>query len=65
MMRMVVWMEVTKDKYELPVAVADDAYKLSELTGASVNNIRSTVCRYEHGEIKRSRFVRVEMEEDE
>ena len=62
---MVIWMEVTKDKYELPVVVADDAYKLAELTGASVNNIRSTASKYAHGEIRRSRFVRVEMEDVE
>ncbi len=63
---MVIWMEVTKDKYELPVAVADDAYKLAELTGASVNNIRTTASRHKSGKQKHSRFVKVEiMEENE
>jgi len=29
-----VWMEITKDKYELPIHIADSAKELAELTGA-------------------------------
>lgn len=29
-----VWMEITKDQYELPIHVADSAKELAELTGA-------------------------------
>ena len=39
---MVVWMEVTKDKYELPVAVAESAVELAGIVNKTVNNIRSS-----------------------
>lgn len=36
---MVIWMEVTRDRYELPVAVADSAAELAELVGVKKENI--------------------------
>lgn len=57
-------MEVTQDKYELPVAVADSAVELSRIVGATVNNIRSSAHHKSHGKQKRSRFVRVEAEDE-
>lgn len=40
--RGVIWLKVTHDKYELPIAVADSAKELAELTGCSENNIHSS-----------------------
>lgn len=57
-------MEVTTDNYELPKAVADNARELSELTGATINNIRSTACRLDKGIIKTGRFHRIELDEE-
>ena len=37
-----IWLKVTNDKYELPVAVADSAEELAKLCGVKVNNIHSS-----------------------
>ena len=36
----IIWMEVTRDEYELPVAVADTADKLGKLVGVKGHSIR-------------------------
>ena len=41
---MVVWMKVTKDKYELPVAVADSAVELAGIVNTTANSISSSIC---------------------
>ena len=56
---MVVWMEVTKDKYELPVAIADSAVELAGIVNKTVNNIRSSAS---HGY---GTYVRVVIEDEE
>lgn len=40
---MVVYMEVTKDELELPVAVADTIAELARMTGTRANNISSSM----------------------
>ena len=35
------WLEVTKDEYELPVAVADSAAELSEVLGLDADSVMS------------------------
>ena len=40
---MVLYIAVTKDKYELPVAVADSVGELSQMTGATKNSILSCI----------------------
>lgn len=37
---MVVWMKVTKDKYQLPVAVAESVAELAGIVNKTENNIR-------------------------
>ena len=63
---MYIWMMVTRDKYELPLAIADTSRELAELTGFHKNSIANSVLSYETGS-KRSRFrkVRVDRNEDE
>ena len=39
------WLLVTKDKYELPLAVADTANELARMTGTTKNNIVSQISR--------------------
>lgn len=43
-MKNVIWMAVTPDKYELPVAVADSAKELGMLLGKTANAIHSSMC---------------------
>lgn len=57
-----VYMQVTKDEYELHICIADRITELSKLTGKSVNSISSILSK------KRKGFVRVlinDLEEEE
>ena len=62
---MVLWMYVTKDKYELPLAVADSAVELSRIIGVNENTIRSSASHVNKKSRKRSSYRRVEVEDDE
>ena len=57
-------MMVSKDKYELPLAVADSAPQLAEMVGVSVNSIFSSYSCYIHGKHKFSRFQKVEVDDE-
>jgi len=61
MKKKTLWLKVTPDKYELPVAVADDPYELAEMVGGKVNNIYSAVSHVEAGRTKRSIYIRVKV----
>ncbi|SCW67946.1 hypothetical protein SAMN05660484_02478 [Eubacterium ruminantium] len=61
---MTIWMYVTLDEYELPVAVADTAAELAKMIGCTANNIYSAYTHYKKGRHKRSRVVKVEVEDD-
>lgn len=57
---MKVWMEVTKDDLELPVAVAETIEELARITGKSVNNIKSQISKAKK-QGSRARYIRVEV----
>ena len=63
--RMVLYLKVTNDKYELPLAVATSAEELARMTGANANTIRAAVCHYEKGRVKNSVYKRVRIEDEE
>jgi hypothetical protein len=46
--KVIVWMKVTNDKYELPVLVADSAPELAKMLGCSPNNICSSLSHAKH-----------------
>lgn len=62
---MYVYMMVTLDKYQLPLAVADSATELAQIVGANVSTIRTSASHIKSGKIKNSRFYRVEIEDDD
>ena len=63
---MYIWMMVTRDKYELPLAIADIARELAELTGLHKTSIMKGALSYEAGsKCSRFRKVRVDRNEDE
>ena len=43
-----IWMKVTMDEYELPVAVADTAVQLAKMCEISVSNIYSSMSHVKH-----------------
>ena len=61
---MYIWMMVTRDKYELPLAIADTARELAELTGLHKTSIMKGALSYEAGS-KCSRFRKVKIGRDE
>lgn len=53
-----IYIMVTKDKYEHPIAIADTVKELSVMTGKSENAIRSGISKQKQG--YRSRFYKIE-----
>lgn len=65
MSRNVVYMEVTRDEYELPVAVADSAKELAQIVGKNRGSILSQISHEKSGKVKRSIYKRVKIDGDE
>ena len=61
---MKLWMKVTNDKYELPVAVAESIPELAKMTGLSVSSLRSMFCRKRKGVKPCKCYVEVTVDED-
>ena len=57
---MTLYLKVTRDKYELPVAVAKTKAELARMLGVE----RSAVTHGLHRELKRPTYVAVEVEDD-
>lgn len=67
-----IWMEVTPDKYELPLKVADSGGELARMCGLSPDTIYSSISHYKNRKRKtqqlrerKRKFVKVEVDEDE
>lgn len=61
---MTIYMKVTRDKYRLPVAVADSAKELAVLCGVSPNAIYSGFSHEKRGDCKSS-YVKVVVDDDD
>ena len=57
-----IYMKITKDKYELPIAVASSAKELAEICGTTRNAIMSSISKAKVG-IIRPRYIRVIIED--
>ena len=60
---MALWLAVTLDKYELPIAVADTARELGRMLGAKGNLINKIYCMHNKGiytNWKKYKIVKVE-----
>lgn len=55
---MILWLKVTKDEYQLPLAVADTAAELARMTGVKPDSLYSM---RSHG-VKE--YIKVEVEDD-
>ena len=62
-----VYMAVTKDKYELPLAIADTSVELAKLMNTTDAVVRSCVYQEKRGTRKRSMYKKVQIDnfEDE
>lgn len=61
---MVLWMMVSSDELELPIAVADTATELARMVGVNYNTIYSTISHTKTGQIKKTRYIRVEVDDE-
>ena len=61
---MTLFIAVTSDEYELPIAVAGSAEELGRMCGVKANTIYHMITREQRGEHK-SRYKRIEVSDDE
>lgn len=54
------WMKVTNDKYELPIAVGDSAFDLAKQLGINANVIYSHMSHFKAGRTKSCPYIQVE-----
>lgn len=54
-----VYMKVTKDRFELPIVVADSAYELARLCGVNVSTIMHSISTRSKRIIKNSQYKKV------
>lgn len=62
---MKVWMRITNDEYELPIAVANSAAELGRICGTNANAIRSAISHVKHGRKPFTSFICVEIDDKE
>lgn len=58
---MTLYMEVTTDKYELPVAVADSVRELAELRGVNRYTIFKALWQVKNGINNKSKYIKLEV----
>ena len=59
-----VYMKVSKDKYRLPVAIADSPKELAELCGSTRNTILSAISKAKQRK-QNSIYLKVEIDDEE
>ena len=62
---MIIWLKVTDDEYELPVAVADTQDELARICNTTKNSIASSMSHFEKGRIGKCLYRKVVIEEGE
>lgn len=55
------WLKVSGDRYELPLAVADTAAELAKLCGVTVNTIYSQMSRVRSGVLTSCPYICVRL----
>ena len=61
-----VWMQVTADRYSLPIVVADSSRELAMKCGVKHNTVRHNISMHESGRYKGyPKYIRVILEDDE
>lgn len=60
-----VFMAVTRDKYELPIAVADTSIELAKIMNTTDTAIRSCIYREKTGKNKSCMYKKVHIEDEE
>lgn len=64
-MNQYVYMMLSKDEYELPIAIADTVSELAQIVGVKPSQISSTINKAEHRGTRKPRFIRVQITNDD
>ena len=62
---MTLYLAIGPPPYELPLAVADSPTELGHMVGAPVDTVRTHVCRAMRGEVKRVKYIRIDVREED
>lgn len=62
---MKIYMKVTKDEYQLPVAVADSVRELAKMVGVTPEMVHHLLSAHKKGISKSCMYVCVEVDDDE
>lgn len=60
-----VYMYISQDKYQLPLAVASSSHELADILGVSQVAISSYICHSKRNKNKPPKFIVVEVEDEE
>lgn len=60
-----VYMKVTPDRYQLPLGVADTVIELAKMCNVSEWTIRASLKKDRKGMLKHTRYVKVELPQEE
>ena len=60
-----VWMEVSQDKYQLPIRVGESSGDLARQCRVTKGYVEQCWYNYKNGKAESTRFVKVEMDEEE
>lgn len=63
-MKNCIYMQVTTDEYELPVAVANSIGELAEITGFTYSQIATRISWFKSGKVKKRQFVKAEVSDE-
>ena len=64
-MKRTVYMKVTDDEYELPVAVANSVEELARILNVKPDTISGCISRYNRGLANHSAYRKVEIDDDD
>lgn len=61
---MKLYLYVTNDEYELPVAVADSPHELAKMLGVSANTVSNSIYKERIGKTAHSQYKKIEVDDD-
>ena len=64
-MKNTIYMKITTDEYELPLAIADSIGELAKMLGVTKNHISSAISHYKRGTTKSCCYVKVVLDDEE
>lgn len=62
---MTLWVKLSDPVYQFPEIIADSPRELAKQCGVSISTIYSSWCRYVKGEATFSRYMKIEINEEE